>query len=199
MQPDLPGTHKCRPGVSLRSRSLPLPASDRRGVLRLGSNLFQARRRTLRRNPARHAQDQELRPRMAPALQEVLPFSTERIPASTSVLASCSRRYLATAVSAGTSLVSPVCKAICPTLHASSADLSADSKLVSGACSALRNDSISSLDCRVPLSAAKSFRACANVAPLVAISPSYSTRRNRSSSGRSPTSAKSIRARYGAP
>src|SRR5947207_15006313 len=84
MLPDLPGTHKCRPGVSLRSRSLPPLASDRCGVLHPGSNLFQERRRTLRRNPARHAQDQELLPRMAPALQKVLPFSTERIPVSAS-------------------------------------------------------------------------------------------------------------------
>src|SRR5205823_2984285 len=84
MLPDLPGIHKCRPGVSLRLRSLPPLASDRCGVLHLGSNLFQERRRTLRRNPARHAQDQELRLRMAPAVQKVLPFSTERIPASAS-------------------------------------------------------------------------------------------------------------------
>src|SRR5216110_1985530 len=84
MLPDLPATRKCRPAASLRSRFLPPPTSDRRGGLRPGSNLFQARRRTLRRNPVRHAQDQELRPRMAPALQKIVPFSTERIAVSAS-------------------------------------------------------------------------------------------------------------------
>src|SRR5437763_13581202 len=84
MLPDLPATRKCRPAASLRSRFLPPPASDRRGGLRPGSNLSQARRRTLRRNPVRHAQDQELRPRTAPALQKVVPFSTDRIAVSAS-------------------------------------------------------------------------------------------------------------------
>src|SRR5204863_9411080 len=84
MLPDLPGTRKCRPGVSLRSRFLPPPTNDRRGAPRPGSNLFQERRRTLRRNPARHAQDQELLPRMVPAVQKVVPFSTEGIAVSTS-------------------------------------------------------------------------------------------------------------------
>src|SRR6266513_3381219 len=84
MLPDLPGTRKYRPAASLRSRFLPPPTSDRRGGLRPGSNLFQARRRTLRRNPVRHAQDQELRPRTAPALQKVVPFSTDRIAVSAS-------------------------------------------------------------------------------------------------------------------
>src|SRR5438876_5400443 len=51
----------------------------------------------------------------------------------------------------------------------------------------------------VPLRTAKSCRVCTKVAPLVAIAPSYSTRKNKSSSGLAPTSAKSIRARKGAP
>src|SRR5947208_15571016 len=103
MLPDLPGTCKCRPGVSLRSRFLPPPTSDRRGVLRPRSNLFQARRRTLRRNPVRHAQDQELRPRMAPALQKIVPFSTERIAVSASAASRQDRK------SSGTSRSRLVC------------------------------------------------------------------------------------------
>src|SRR5437762_11814085 len=84
MLPDLPATRQDAPAASLRSRVLPPPTSDRRGGLRPGSSLFQARRRTLRRNPVRHAQDQDLRPRTAPALQEVVPSSTERIAVSAS-------------------------------------------------------------------------------------------------------------------
>src|SRR5206468_11077946 len=82
--PHRPASLTAAPAASLRSRFLPPPTSDRRGGRRPGSNLLQARRRTLRRNPVRHAQNQELRPRTAPALQKVVPFSTERIAVSAS-------------------------------------------------------------------------------------------------------------------
>src|SRR5437588_1159720 len=103
MPPALPGTHKYRPGVSARSRSLPPAISDRRGVLHPGSSLFQARRRTLRRNPAHHVRDQELRPRMAPALQKVAPFSILRVAVSTSAASRQKMRSL------GTTRLGPVC------------------------------------------------------------------------------------------
>src|SRR5260370_17884 len=119
-----------------------------------------------------------------------VPGSLSSILPSFPLVESCSSRCLVTAVRSGSSLASPVCRAICPMLHASSADFSAASKLVSGAYSALRNDSISSLDCRVPLSAAKPCRVCAKLVPLVAISPSYPPRRNTPSSALPPTSAK---------
>src|SRR5437762_2792260 len=59
-------------------------------------------------------------------------------------MASCSRRCSAMAARSGNSFASLLCNNMWPTLHASSAEFTAASKLVSGACSVFRNASISS-------------------------------------------------------
>ena len=71
----------------------------------------------------------------------------------------------------------------------------ARSKVAPAECSARRNASMSSVDWRVPLITPKSWRVWAKLAPLVAMAPSYSKRRNKSVSWLAPISAKSRRAR----